>query len=158
MKVTILAGELGTRLSEETTARPKPMVKLLDYQDAYSFFKAAHLERGYSNFARMPHALIQAIRNRVDQINGDGGEQLHGLKPGEIVVIQDGPFAGRSAKPSLTPVSPVMSVCAFCSACCAAVRWRLSSLSRHAQRADRTKKIANWFGARSAGRLVVVIK
>ena len=97
MKVTILAGELGTRLSEETTARPKPMVKLLDYQDAYSFFKAAHLERGYSNFARMPHALIQAIRNRVDQINGDGGEQLHGLKPGETVVIQDGPFAGQEA-------------------------------------------------------------
>ena len=28
MKVVILAGGLGTRLSEETTSRPKPMVKI----------------------------------------------------------------------------------------------------------------------------------
>jgi glucose-1-phosphate cytidylyltransferase len=28
MKVVILAGGLGTRLAEETTVRPKPMVEL----------------------------------------------------------------------------------------------------------------------------------
>ena len=42
-------------------------------------------------------SLIQAIRQRVDAIQEAGGEQLDGLKQGETVVIQSGPFAGYEA-------------------------------------------------------------
>lgn len=47
--------------------------------------------------ASVPDHLIQAIRRRVDEINAAGGELFDGLKPGERVVIQDGPFAGYEA-------------------------------------------------------------
>jgi len=33
----------------------------------------------------------------MNEINGVGGEQLCGLKPGEAVIIRDGPFAGQQA-------------------------------------------------------------
>ena len=42
-------------------------------------------------------SLIQVIRQRVDVIEKAGGEQLVSLKPGETVVIKDGPFAGYEA-------------------------------------------------------------
>lgn len=48
-------------------------------------------------FASIPEALIVAIRRRVDEINAGGGELFTGLKPGDTVVIQDGPFAGYAA-------------------------------------------------------------
>ena len=47
--------------------------------------------------AFVPDSLIQAIRQRVDAIDTVGGEQLNGLKQGETVVIQAGPFAGYEA-------------------------------------------------------------
>jgi transcriptional antiterminator RfaH len=47
--------------------------------------------------ASVPDNLINAIRKRVDEINAAGGEQLEGLKRGEVVVIQDGPFDGYEA-------------------------------------------------------------
>ena len=47
--------------------------------------------------AYVPDSLMQAIRLRVDQVNAAGGEQLDGLKQGETVLIQDGPFAGHEA-------------------------------------------------------------
>lgn len=47
--------------------------------------------------ADVPESLIQAIRRRVDEINAAGGELFESLRPGETVVIQDGPFAGYEA-------------------------------------------------------------
>ena len=47
--------------------------------------------------AFVPDSLIQTIRQRVDGIEEAGGEQLDGLKKGETVVIQAGPFAGYEA-------------------------------------------------------------
>ena len=47
--------------------------------------------------AQVPDGLINAIRKRVDEINAAGGELLDALKPGDAVVIQDGPFAGYEA-------------------------------------------------------------
>lgn len=47
--------------------------------------------------AGVPEHLIQAIRLRVDEINSAGGELFDGLKPGDHVVVQDGPFAGYEA-------------------------------------------------------------
>jgi len=47
--------------------------------------------------ADVPENLVQAIRRRVNEINTAGGELLESLRPGETVVIQDGPFAGYQA-------------------------------------------------------------
>jgi transcriptional antiterminator RfaH len=47
--------------------------------------------------ATVPNNLIQAIRRHVDEINAAGGEQLAGLKPGDAVLIQGGPFEGHEA-------------------------------------------------------------
>jgi transcription antitermination factor NusG len=47
--------------------------------------------------AMVPDNLIQAIRRHVDEINAAGGEQFAGLKRGETVVIQGGPFDGYEA-------------------------------------------------------------
>jgi transcription antitermination factor NusG len=47
--------------------------------------------------ACVPDALIVTIRQRVDQINADSSPGLPNWQPGEVVVIQDGPFAGQEA-------------------------------------------------------------
>ena len=39
-------------------------------------------------------SIVQVIRQRVDEINSAGGEVLDALKPGDRVVIQEGPFEG----------------------------------------------------------------
>jgi transcriptional antiterminator RfaH len=47
--------------------------------------------------ATVPENLIQAIRRHVEEINAAGGEQLAGLKQGDAVKIQGGPFDGYEA-------------------------------------------------------------
>jgi len=47
--------------------------------------------------ATVPEALIYTVRQRVDEITRAGGEVLNEVKPGERVVIQEGPFAGYEA-------------------------------------------------------------
>lgn len=47
--------------------------------------------------ASVPDGLLHAIRRRVEEINAAGGELFDGLKPGEAVIIQDGPFTGYEA-------------------------------------------------------------
>jgi transcription antitermination factor NusG len=47
--------------------------------------------------APVPDALIHAIHKRVEEINSAGGEELDGLKAGDPVWIQDGPFKGYEA-------------------------------------------------------------
>jgi transcriptional antiterminator RfaH len=41
--------------------------------------------------------LIAAIRRRVGEIDAAGGELFDGLKTGDIVTVQDGPFKGYEA-------------------------------------------------------------
>lgn len=45
----------------------------------------------------VPESLIQAIRKRVEEVNEAGGEVFEGLHKGEVIYIQDGPFAGYEA-------------------------------------------------------------
>jgi transcription elongation factor/antiterminator RfaH len=45
----------------------------------------------------VPEALIHAVKKRVDEINSAGGEIFDGLKQGDVVEIQSGPFAGYEA-------------------------------------------------------------
>ncbi len=47
--------------------------------------------------APIPEGLINAIRRRVDEMNASGGAIFHGLRRGEALTIQDGPFAGYQA-------------------------------------------------------------
>lgn len=45
----------------------------------------------------VPDALIPLIKRQVDAINMAGGEIFQGLKQGDLVLIQSGPFAGYEA-------------------------------------------------------------
>lgn len=47
--------------------------------------------------APVPDLLISAIERQVDHINSSQKNMLHGLKHGDPVIIQDGPFAGYEA-------------------------------------------------------------
>lgn len=47
--------------------------------------------------AQVPDVLLHALRQRLDKINVADEELLAKLKPGDAVVITDGPFAGRAA-------------------------------------------------------------
>lgn len=87
--------------------------KVKPYFPGYMFVKLDLEEVGISAFQWMPHALglvsfggepstvpehlIHAIRNKVQAIADAGGENLSDLKPGDIVRVHDGPFAGYEA-------------------------------------------------------------
>ncbi len=47
--------------------------------------------------AAVPEGLVNAIRRRVDELDAMGGEVFDGLRRGESVTIQGGPFAGCEA-------------------------------------------------------------
>jgi len=47
--------------------------------------------------ATVPEGLIHAIQRKVEEVNAAGGELFDGLKSGDVVYIQDGPFAGYEA-------------------------------------------------------------
>lgn len=66
-----------------------------------STFQWMPFARGMVTFgqepAAVPEPLINAIRRRVEEVNAAGGELFSGLKKGDAVMIQDGPFAGYEA-------------------------------------------------------------
>lgn len=47
--------------------------------------------------ASVPDGLIQAIRQRVEEVKSVGGELFNVLKTGETVLVHSGPFAGYEA-------------------------------------------------------------
>ena len=47
--------------------------------------------------ASVPETLILAVERQVEHINSAQQSMLHGLKPGDVVSIHDGPFAGYEA-------------------------------------------------------------
>jgi len=47
--------------------------------------------------ASVPDGLIQAIRQRVEEVNNAGGELFDAVRAGEIVLVHSGPFAGYEA-------------------------------------------------------------
>ena len=87
--------------------------KLVPYFPGYMFVHADVEKTGLSTFNWMPHAiglvmygeeisyvpdnLIHEIRRRVEEIDAAGGELLEGLKAGDRVRIEHGPFAGYEA-------------------------------------------------------------
>lgn len=87
--------------------------KLVPYFPGYMFVHLDLDENGASAFQWMPHTLgmvsygsepaavpdhlVAEMRKRVAEISAAGGEIFVGLQPGEVVVIQDGPFRGFEA-------------------------------------------------------------
>ncbi len=87
--------------------------KVKPYFPGYMFVQADIDVVGYSTFAWMPYShglvlcgsdpspvpevLINGLRRHLDEIKAAGGELFAGLKPGEVVRIQSGPFAGYEA-------------------------------------------------------------
>jgi len=87
--------------------------KVKPYFPGYLFVQADLAEVGLSAFQWMPHALglvmfggepahipenlVYEIRKRVEEIAASGGEVLDGIKPGDWVRVQTGPFAGYEA-------------------------------------------------------------
>ncbi len=83
------------------------------YFPGYMFVNVDIDEVGLSTFQWMPHAmglvcfgdepaivsdnLIHAIRKRVEEIADAGGEVFDGLAQGDVVIIDEGPFAGYEA-------------------------------------------------------------
>lgn len=83
------------------------------YFPGYLFIQADVEKVGLSTFQWMPHAaglvcfgdepaivpenLIHAIKKRVDEIAAAGGEVFDGLRRGDAVLIDEGPFAGYEA-------------------------------------------------------------
>ena len=87
--------------------------KLIPYFPGYLFVHADLETVGLSIFQWMPHTigivtfggepaivpenLVYSIRKRVDEINAAGGENVDGVKPGDEIIIQAGPFQGYEA-------------------------------------------------------------
>ncbi len=87
--------------------------KIRPYFPGYLFVRVDIESSGLSVFQWMPHAtglvtfggepaavpenLIVAIRKRLEEINAAGGEVFDGLKPGDVVTINYGPFEGYEA-------------------------------------------------------------
>lgn len=87
--------------------------KVKPYFPSYMFVRLDLDEVGHTVFQWMPHTvglvsfggepaavpehLIHAIRRRVEEIARAGGEVLDGLKQGDVVRIEHGPFEGYEA-------------------------------------------------------------
>lgn len=87
--------------------------KIKPYFPGYMFVRVDLQEIGLSTFQWMPYTsglvsfggevatvpdnLIHAIRRRVEEIAAAGGEVFDGLKSGDMVQINYGPFAGYQA-------------------------------------------------------------
>jgi transcriptional antiterminator RfaH len=87
--------------------------KLRSYFPGYLFIQADLEEVGISLFQWMPYSsglvtfggdpavvpdnLIHGIQEHLHRISEAGGELYANLKPGDLVVIQSGPFAGYEA-------------------------------------------------------------
>lgn len=87
--------------------------KIRPYFPGYLFVHADLETTGLSTFQWMPHAsgivsfggepavvpdaLVHAVQKKIGDINAAGGEVFDGLKQGDTVLIQDGPFAGYEA-------------------------------------------------------------
>jgi glucose-1-phosphate cytidylyltransferase len=91
MKVAILAGGLGTRLSEETTIRPKPMVEIggkpilwhiMKTYAAYGFkefvvalgYKGEYIKDYFLNYHYRAHSLTVELRSGNIRVHNSDGE------------------------------------------------------------------------------------
>lgn len=58
---------------------------------------AANLVSFGGEIPTVPENIIHAISRKVEEVNAAGGEKAAAFKPGELVEIEQGPFAGYTA-------------------------------------------------------------
>jgi transcriptional antiterminator RfaH len=70
-------------------------------QEGRSTFKWLPFSYGLLSFGdepgRVPDAIIQALKRRVEKVNEKGVDPLRGWKKGDALVVRDGPFEGIEA-------------------------------------------------------------
>ena len=91
MKVIILAGGLGTRISEETDNKPKPMV-LLDDKPIIWHLMSIYARQGFSDFVIATGYKSEVIHDWVEELNVDWNIKaidtgLHTQTAGRILQI-----------------------------------------------------------------------
>ncbi len=91
MKVIILAGGLGTRISEETDNKPKPMV-LLDDKPIIWHLMGIYARQGYCDFVIATGYKSEVIHDWVEELNVDWNIKaidtgLHTQTAGRILQI-----------------------------------------------------------------------
>ena len=102
MKVVLLAGGLGSRLSEETHLRPKPMVEIggqpilyhiMMLYSAYGFtdfivclgYKGYHIKEYFANFVlHRSDVTVDLANNRIDYARGDA------VPPWKVTLVDTG--------------------------------------------------------------------
>jgi len=101
MKVLILAGGFGTRLSEETTIRPKPMVEVGGHPILWHIMKH-YSYHGFNEFVVLGGYKVDFIRNyflnytksssdfTVDLSTGELVWQRHNAEPWKVTVLDTG--------------------------------------------------------------------
>lgn len=75
MKIILLAGGLGTRISEETVDKPKPMVLLNDKPIIWHLMKIFAVQ-GFSDFVIAGGYKVSIIENWVSTLNSDWSIQV----------------------------------------------------------------------------------
>lgn len=93
MKVIILAGGLGTRISEETENKPKPMV-LLDDKPIIWHLMGIYARQGYCDFIIATGYKSEVIHDWVDRLDSDWSIEaidtgLHTPTAGRILQITE---------------------------------------------------------------------
>lgn len=93
MKVIILAGGLGTRISEETENKPKPMV-LLDDKPIIWHLMGIYARQGYCDFVIATGYKSEVIHDWVDRLDTDWSIEaidtgLHTQTAGRILQITE---------------------------------------------------------------------
>ena len=83
MKVAILAGGFGTRLSEETSVRPKPMVEIGGKPMLWHIMKM-YARHGFRDFVILGGYKVELIRDYFLNYRGHGSDFTVDLQTGDV--------------------------------------------------------------------------